>query len=91
MKRNDIKVKSLEHLKQLLDANGEDPLDCYILLNGGFSSSKTLSYDGDKTFFILNEIDDTEQELTEEELFDRNHTNIGYAIENGAFFVYNYE
>jgi hypothetical protein len=46
-----------------------------------------MSYDGDNTFYVLNEIDDTEQELTEQELTNNDLTNIGKAINNGAFYL----
>lgn len=40
----------------------------------------------DAEFFIINFIDDTEQELTESQLMDRGYTNIGYAMSKGALF-----
>jgi hypothetical protein len=36
---------------------------------------------------VLNEIDGTEQELTEQELMNGDITNIGKAINNGAFYL----
>lgn len=79
------KVTSIEHLEQIL--NDGEGRDFYILLNGGLRSSKHISYDDTSTFWVLNLIDDTEQELTEAQLMDRDYTNIGYAIENGAFYL----
>jgi hypothetical protein len=60
----------------------------YILLNGGFRSSKRIIYYPDtNTFDVHNEIDDSYQEdLTEEEL--KSETHIVVAIENGALFRY---
>ena len=78
-------VKSVNQLKTIL-ADGETK-DFFILLNYGLRSSKVMSYDGDNTFYVLNEIDDTEQELTEQELMDNDLTNIGKAINNGAFYL----
>lgn len=79
-------VKSVNQLKTIL-ADGETK-DFFILLNGGLRSSKTISFDGDNIFYVLNEIDDTEQVLTEQELMDSDITNIGKAINNGAFYQY---
>lgn len=78
-------VKSINQLKDIL-ADGEVK-DFFILLNYGLRSSKAMSYDGDNTFYVLNEIDGTEQELTEQELMDDDITNIGKAINNGAFYL----
>ena len=78
-------VKSVNQLKTIL-ADGETK-DFFILLNYGLRSSKAISFDGDNTFYVLNEIDGTEQELTEQELMDSDITNIGKAINNGAFYL----
>lgn len=79
-------VKSVNQLKTIL-ADGETK-DFFIMLNFGLRSSKAISFDGDNTFYVLNEIDGTEQELTEQELMDSDITNIGKAINNGAFYLY---
>jgi hypothetical protein len=78
-------VKSVNQLKTIL-ADGETK-DFFILLHFGLRSSKAISFDGDNTFYVLNEIDGTEQELTEQELMDSDITNIGKAINNGAFYL----
>jgi len=79
-------VKSLDDLKQRI-SDGEH--DFYIQLNFGLRSSKyiDMSEDG-KTFYVTNEIDGTEQELTEQQLMDRTYTNIGYALQHGALYAY---
>lgn len=79
-------VKSIDQLKTIL-ADGETK-DFFILLHFGLRSSKAISFDGDNTFYVLNEIDDTEQELTEQELMNNDLTNIGKAINNGVFYLY---
>lgn len=79
-------VKSVNQLKTIL-ADGETK-DFFILLNFGLRSSKAISFDGDNIFYVLNEIDDTEQVLTEQELMNSDITNIGKAINNGAFYQY---
>ena len=62
----------------------------YILLNFGLRSSKRIAYYPEtNSFDVHNEIDDSfEDDLTEEQL--RNDTHIVLAIENGAFFKYEY-
>ena len=80
-------VKSLQHLKEILSDRDGDTREFFILLNGGLRSSKLMSWDGENTFYIVNEIDDTEQELSEAQLMDRTYTNIGYALEKGALFL----
>ena len=79
-------VKSVNQLKTIL-ADGETK-DFFILLHFGLRSSKAISFDGDNTFYVLNEFDGTEQELTEQELMDSDITNIGKAINNGALYLY---
>jgi hypothetical protein len=77
------KVTSVEELKRL--ANVEDGVEFFILLNGGLKSVKRIEWDEpSKSFCILNQIDDTHQDLTKQEL--ATETNIVKAIERGAFF-----
>lgn len=87
-----VKVKSLAHLKELIEHKGEIRcLQCFVMLNGGGKSWKTITYSpqcdrhGNNKFEILNEIDETRQVLTEKNLFNEKFTNIGKAIENGSF------
>lgn len=79
------KINSIEHLKEL--SIGEE-LECFMSLAGGaVRSSKRIQWDvEDKVFQIENEIDDTSQVLTEKEL--HTESNIGMAIERGAFYKY---
>lgn len=86
---NFIKVKSLEHLIELMSEQGGFHHEFFICLNGGGRSSKYLDFDG-KHFSITNEIDGTKQKLLPKNLFNRKLTNIGYAIENGSFYAYAY-
>ena len=81
-------VNSIDQLKKL----AVDGADFYIALNGGLKSSKTITYvPGNNTFEIINDIDFSFNILTEEKLFDRKYTNVGYALENNALFAYEYE
>jgi hypothetical protein len=78
-------IMSIDELKR--EAQGEQNVEFFILLNGNLKSSKRIVWDEeDKRFFIFNYLDDTEQELTEAQLLDRDYTNIGYAMTRGALF-----
>lgn len=80
------RVNSLDELKQMCDGVTKD---FFILLNFGIRSSKDISYNKDTdTFYILNEIDDTEQELNSQTIMDEEYTNIGKAITLGALYAY---
>jgi len=81
-------IASLEQLKK--EANTEEGRDFFILLaHGWLRSSKWIRWDDDeRRFFVRNEIDDTEQELTEKQIMDNDYTLIGEAIEKGALFMY---
>lgn len=79
-------VKTIEELKDII-SRGEH--DFFISLNGGARSSKIIDYNVlTKKFHITNEIDGTKQVLSEKNLFNRKHTNIGYAMSVGAFYYY---
>jgi uncharacterized protein YaaR (DUF327 family) len=81
-----ILIEDLEHLKQL---SKDRMLECYISLNGGLRSTKTIQFFPEyNTFNIINYIDDTEQDLTVEELFDEELTNIGKALTLKALYKY---
>ncbi len=78
------KIMSIEHLKEF---SKDTNLSAFIYLNGGLRSSKTIHWDPkEEVFIILNEIDDSEQILTEAEL--STESNIAEAIDKGAFYKY---
>ncbi|MBM4103155.1 MAG: hypothetical protein FJ263_03770 [Planctomycetes bacterium] len=82
----DKRIKTIEQLKEL--AKADNGLDCFILLNGGLRSSKHIKYyPDDNSFFVLNLIDDSEQELTESQILDGAYTNIGEAMKKGALIM----
>lgn len=80
-----IKIESLEHLKQMcLDNKSE-----YFIKLGPFRSSKHIEYsESDDNWWIYNEIDDSEDTLTSEQMMDNQYTNIGDAINKGCFYYY---
>ena len=76
-------ITSLEDLIETINSGNHD-----FFIGGGLCrSSKYIEYDDD-IFYIINEIDDTEQTLTSKELFNKDYTNIGVAINNGNFYAY---
>ena len=78
----DKRVRTIEQLKELAK---DDGLDCYILLNGNLRSSKHIRYyPDDNSFYVLNLIDDSEQELTESQILDGAYSNIGEAMKKGS-------
>lgn len=85
--KNNKQIQSLEELKKLA---GENLVECYICLNGGCRSSKNIQYnkgsDDGKDWSVFNLIDDSFEELTEEEL--KTKTNIVEAINKGALYLY---
>lgn len=76
-------INSLQELIETIQSGNHD----FFIGNGLVRSSKYMEYDDD-TFYIINEIDDTEQTLTTKELFNDDYTNIGVAINNGTFYSY---
>ena len=82
----DKRIRTIEQLKEL--AKAESGLDCYILLNGHLRSSKHIRYySDDNSFYVLNLIDDSEQELTEAQILDGDYSNIGEAMKKGALIM----
>jgi len=81
------KITSIEHLK----AEAEQGAEFFILLNYGLRSTKDIVWDADaKTFHVFNQIDQTEQQLTEQQIMDERLTNIGYAMKRGALFKHDF-
>jgi len=90
------KIHSLEELKeaagpQTFEWRGKKFTKCgaefFIVLAGIARSSKYISYDpASDRFWVWNMIDDSEQNLKATNILKKQHTNIGEAIEKGAFF-----
>ena len=84
--RKITRVNSLDELKQICDGRMRD---FFIQLNFGIRSTKAISYDrSTDKFYIVNIIDDSEQELSSKEIMDENNSHIGKAIELGVFYQY---
>jgi len=83
-KTKDKRIRNITQLKEL----AKDGLDCFILLNGRLRSSKHIRYyPDDNSFYVLNLIDDSEQELTESQVLDKAYTNIGEAMKKSALIM----
>ena len=74
------RIYSIEHLISCLDKGYSD----FCICNGLLRSSKTIEKKDDK-FWILNEIDDSEEMLTLDELKE---SHIAKAIENNCFYLF---
>ena len=76
-------INSVEELIEEINSGNH-----YFFIGGGLlRSSKYIEYNNNN-FYIYNEVDDTEQTLTSKELFDKDCTNIGFAINQGCFYSY---
>ena len=85
MAKQENKDRRITTIQQLKELAKDDGLDCYILLNGNLRSSKHIRYyPDDNSFYVLNLIDDSEQELTEIQILDSAYTNIGEAMKKGS-------
>ena len=83
------RISNIEQLDFLLEKL--DQVDCFIRLNGGIRSSKSIWKQEDGTYTILNEIDDSEVNLTKDEIFNNQKTLVGEAMKKGSLFLYDYE
>lgn len=85
-KRKITRVKSLDELKQICNGRMKN---FFIQLSFGIRSTKAISYDrSTDKFYIVNFIDDSEQELSSKEIMDENNSYIGKAIEFDALYKY---
>ena len=83
-------IKNLTHLKKL--CKGRSQLDCYVKLNGGLRSSKTLLIDSNrKGLVVVNEIDDTTEEFDSFKDLVTRHLTINEALQKNSFYVFDYE
>lgn len=85
---NYIKITSIDHLISCLDKGCSD----YCICNGLLRSHKTIKKMDNELwildkFWILNEIDGSEEILTLEELKE---SNIGKAIQHGSFYLFTF-
>ena len=83
------RINNMEQLDFLLEIL--EQVECFIRLNGGIRSSESIWKQEDGVYTILNEIDDSANNLTKDELFDNQKTLVGEAMNKGSLFLYDYE
>lgn len=80
-----MKVESIEHFKSLACNKNGDFQEFYIMLGGYAKSSKRIIYYPDlDQFYIINEIDESFQEVYTSELSEK--TLLVKAIEHNSLF-----
>jgi hypothetical protein len=84
---NHLKVKSIDHLKTLASAQGDDFADFVLLIAGGLarSSKRIIYYRNTDEFNIINEIDESFEEVYAANLDAE--TNLVAGIKNGALYA----
>lgn len=63
----------------------DSALECFVLLDFGLRSSKEISLIGEDTYYIYNEIDDTDETVKHNDLM---RSYIGNMISKGALYKY---
>jgi hypothetical protein len=78
-----IKIESLQQLKKQSKCGAE----FFIILKFNLKSTKWIEWDEQNaTFYVINFSDDSDQSLTDTQLFDRRYSNIGHAIHKGCLY-----
>ncbi len=81
------RIETIDDLKK--QSQNDDMFEGFILLNLGCRSSKRISYHKDNdSWFLINEIDDSESNYDSTRDFIRNEDNIAKAIKVGSFYQY---
>ena len=80
------KIENIDELKVL--CSDEQFHDCYIAIAGIIRSSKSIFMNENETFSVINEIDNSKDLFTEEELLNPELSIIGKAIIKGQFYSY---
>lgn len=80
------KILSQEQLDGLINSSEDGVLRCFVMLNGGTRSSKSISLGNNNLYFVINDIDDTGETIPHDKLMDSSP--IGEAIKKGALYEY---
>ena len=80
------KILSQEQLDELIHSSEDEMFECFVMLNGGGMSPKSITLVEDDFYYIINEIDDTEETIPHDKLMDSSP--IGEAIKKGALYEY---
>lgn len=78
------RIECLDELKRL--ANTDFGIDCFILLNGGCKSSKTISY-GNGVWCVDSDITGTSRDFSSDKQLAENSSIIS-ALEHGCLYKY---
>jgi len=78
------KIETIEELKRL--SGTQEGLDCFIALAGGAARSSKHIYHDSNGFNVLNEIDGSYDDMTEEQLV--NDSFLGEALKKGCLYKY---
>ena len=85
----DLKIKSLDHLRNILRSRVFGG-DFFVVLSGFVRSSKTIELNSDNTWNVFHGISDVwDESLTDKDLEEL--TNIPEAISKGALFMYDFD
>jgi hypothetical protein len=84
---NHLKVESIDHLKTLASAQGDDFADFVLLIAGGLarSSKRIIYYHKTDEFYIINEIDESFEEVYAANLDAE--TNLVAGIQTGSLYA----
>ena len=80
------KILSQEQLDELIHSSEDEMFECFVMLNGGGMSPKSITLVEDDFYYIINEIDDTEETIPHDKLMDS--FPIGEAIKKGVLYAY---
>ena len=80
------KILSQEQLDELIHSSEDEMFECFVMLNGGGMSPKSITLVEDDFYYIVNEIDDTEETIPHDKLMDS--FPIGEAIKKGVLYSY---
>ena len=80
------KILSQEQLDELIHSSENEMFECFVMLNGGGMSPKSITLVEDDFYYIINEIDDTEETIPHDKLMDS--FPIGEAIKKGVLYSY---
>lgn len=81
-----IKILSQEQLDELIHSSEDEILECFVMLNGGARSSKSITLVEKDFYEIFNDIDETFEAISYDKLMDS--FPICEAIKKGALFTY---
>lgn len=79
------KITSQQQLDQLIKNSFEDILEVFVLFDGGYRSSKNISFNDSSSYYVYNETYDDEDII---KFKDFNKSVIGEAMSEGRLYMY---